>query len=108
MASTEEIIGQLPESLRAIARRYIKVLASMSKETIEQLITDLYASDNWWPAYQRIVVNMSTEDLDAEQERIEQEFTEANNAPSKAEDFAPVFVSTLLKVALLVAQAAIS
>ena len=74
-----ELIAKLPTEFQPIARRYADMMIQWTIEQ-QQAWIDNVAAGNWQPAYESLVQSMTTAELLAEQQRINNELTELNTA----------------------------
>ena len=107
MSIIDDLIEKLPEEMRESASRYIAFLKDSTFEELQAWI-GLIAQGNWRAAYEQAIKKMSTEDLLAELERINESLGELNDANAAAIEQQKTLVTQLLTIGLALLKAKIA
>lgn len=102
MTKIEDLIAKLPPELQPIAGRYISLFLQSGQAELAAWINMLLSGD-WLAAYSYATSKMTTEDLIAEQQRINDELSRLNteNAANVAAQKALIQQALTIAIGLL-------
>lgn len=105
--SLKDIIEKLPPELKEIADLYLPLLTGMADNEIKQWIDNLLRGD-WQTAYRLVVSKMTTEQLLAEQTRINKKLKAISEKDAANEEIQKQLITDLLNLVLKLGLAAVA